>query len=53
MTALQSSDTEAITVDIRQDATHPKEVPMHSMGTRVKIGKFHRRDQLDKSTRLE
>jgi len=35
MTALQSSDTEAIRVDIRQDATHPEEVPMRRMGTRV------------------
>jgi iron(III) transport system permease protein len=33
MTAPQSSDTEAIRVDIRQDATHPKKVPMRRMRT--------------------
>ena len=36
MTASQSSGIEAIRVDIRQDATHPKKVPMRRMGTRAK-----------------
>jgi hypothetical protein len=35
MTAPQSSGTEAIRVDIRQDATHPKKVPMRRMETRA------------------
>ncbi len=36
MTAPQSSGTEAIRVDIRQDATHPKMDLMRRMGSRAK-----------------
>ncbi|MGB3223269.1 MAG: hypothetical protein WBB23_10755 [Desulforhopalus sp.] len=34
MTAPQSSDAEAMRAEKREDATHPKKVPMQRMGTR-------------------
>jgi hypothetical protein len=42
MTAPQSSGTEAIRADIRQDATHPKKDPMRRMGSRAKIKRMSR-----------
>jgi hypothetical protein len=36
MIAPQSSGTEDIRADIRQDATHPKKHPMRRMGSRAK-----------------
>jgi len=36
MTAPQSSGTEAIRADLRQDATHPKKDPIWRMGARAK-----------------